>query len=274
MVMNKKKPLGIIAGSGDFPEYICREAEKQGYFCFVAAIKGEAKGQLSCPAGEIKWFEFTKAAEIVPYFKSHGVEEAVFAGKFDPGIVYRHQSLGSTVLKVIAAGSGRSPSELITLAINYFSRKGIQILDIDRFISPAYCRAGVMSRAKPNRAVAADMEFGWNIARIIADLDIGQAVVVKRKAVIAVEGIEGTDSAVRRAGELAGSGTVVVKVCRTNQDSRVDLPAVGLETIRSMVEAGAAGLCFEAERMPFFQQQEALALADMHRIVIKAKRAE
>ena len=114
------------------------------------------------------------------------------------------------------------------------------------------------------------MLFGWGIARKLADLDIGQTVIVKGKAIVAVEGIEGTDEAIKRAGELAGKGIVVVKVSRSYQDPRIDLPAVGLETVKSLIQAGGQGLGFEARKIPFFQKGEAISLADDHGVSIIA----
>ena len=139
------------------------------------------------------------------------------------------------------------------------------------FLATVFCDAGLLTEAKPKEGLKADMEFGWTAARKIADLDIGQTVVVKDKAVVAVEGMEGTDEAIKRGGLLAGEGTTVVKVSRTHQDPRVDLPAVGLNTIKSMLEARSAALCVEANRVAFFQRQDALALANANNIVILAK---
>jgi hypothetical protein len=120
-------------------------------------------------------------------------------------------------------------------------------------------------------AVQQDVEFGWALARRLADLDVGQTVIVKDRAVVAVEAAEGTDAAIRRAGELAGRGTVAVKVSRTRQDLRVDVPAVGLTTVRSLAQAGSAALCLEAGRVAFFQKEQALELAGQCGIIIFAK---
>ena len=117
----------------------------------------------------------------------------------------------------------------------------------------------------------ADIKFGWTVARQIADLDIGQTVIVKEKAIVAVEGMEGTDETIERGGLLAGKGTTVVKVSRTHQDPRVDLPAVGLNTVQSLIDAKSAALCVEANRVAFFQREEAIALAKSNNIVILAK---
>ena len=124
---------------------------------------------------------------------------------------------------------------------------------------------------RPSRELELDIAFGWEMARNIADSDIGQTVVVKDRAIVAVEGMEGTDETIKRGGRLAGKGTTVVKVSRMSQDPRIDLPAVGLATVQSLVAAKSSVLCFEAGQMPFFQRQEAVCLADAQGIAIIAK---
>ena len=125
-----------------------------------------------------------------------------------------------------------------------------------------------------SQAVEEDVDFGWRMAKKIAELDIGQTVIVKNKAVVAVEGMEGTDEAILRAGRIAGKDSVVVKVCRPHQDPRIDLPAIGLNTVQKLVQSGAGTLCFEAKKMPFFRKQEAVSLAEKHQISILARDSE
>jgi len=157
------------------------------------------------------------------------------------------------------------------LAMDYFGRRGIRFISPEPFLAPLLCAEGVLSKKKPSASIKSDITWGWEKARALADADIGQCVVVKEKAVVAVEGMEGTDAAIRRGGELAGSGVVVIKRARSHQDQRVDLPAVGMDTLRALSEVQGAALCFEAHKMPFFQKAEALELADRHRIVVLAR---
>ncbi len=145
-------------------------------------------------------------------------------------------------------------------------------MDPTSFVASSFCQEGVLTKTKPSPAAEEDIEFDFKIAKNIADLDIGQTVIVKDKAVVAVEGMEGTDEAIKRGGRLAGEETVVVKVSRSFQDARVDLPAVGLNTVKSLVEARSGSLCIEAQSIPFFQKEKAISLADAHRISIIVKK--
>ena len=160
---------------------------------------------------------------------------------------------------------------MIHTAIDYFLKKGIKIIDPTIFLSPYFCRAGVFTKTYPNKQDEEDISFGWDKAKILADQDIGQTLIVKNKIVLAVEGAEGTNETIRRAGDLIGDGFVVIKRTRTHQDPRIDLPGIGLETVKHLVKAGGKILCFEADKMPFFQKDEALELADMNNISILAR---
>lgn len=266
-----EKRLGLIAGSGESPLYIYQEAKKQGYTCVVAAIREEADSRIESEVSDLGWFEVAKAGAIVSYFKSKQVERAVFAGKVDPQVVFRKKRLGSLLYGLIEKGHDKNPETLIRMAIDYFSSRGIEIIDPLPFLKALLCDQGVLTKTAPSAAIQDDIDFAWQPARKLADWDIGQSLVVKDKRVVAVEGLEGTDETVKRGGELAGSGTVLVKVARTQQDSRIDLPAVGLKTVESLVKAKSKGLCFDAERMPFFQKERAIALADKHDIAIVAR---
>jgi len=265
-----KKNIGVVAGSGEFSTLVCNQVRKQGYSCIVAGIEGQADSKLQNVSDIFAWFDISHVLDIVPFFKKNGVTKAVLAGKIEHLLIIKPEKLGRSVLGLLAGGKDRSPSAVLKTAIDYLASHGIEVIDTTMFIAPAVCAPGVLSKKKPTHAIMDDIEFGWDIARKTADLDIGQAVIVKNKAIVAIEGMEGTDKAIRRSRDLAGKNTVVVKVCRTIQDTRIDLPAIGLETVKSLVSSECAALCFEAEKMPFFQKEESIELANAHNIVIIA----
>jgi DUF1009 family protein len=266
-----EKRLGVIAGSGESPALIQKQAQDQGFLCVTAAIRDEADPSLEEQDSTLAWFSVVEVSEIVRFFKSHGVSEAVFAGKVDPRHLYQKKKLGTVLLSMLDKGRDRSAETVIRAAMDFFDRQGIRFISPEPFLVVAMCPAGLLSQTKPQAGVKADIDWGWDRARQLADADVGQCIVIKDRAVVAVEGMEGTDAAIRRGGELAGEGFVAIKVARSHQDPRVDLPAVGLKTVSSLVEAGGKALCFEAEKMPFFQKQAAMALADRHGIVIQAR---
>ena len=265
------KRIGMIAGSGDIPKQIIDQAEKQGYVCTVAAIKGEHDASLLDHVETLKWFDVDKVREVAEFFKDQGIKEAFFAGKIDVMVLFRRKRFGKLAFNLLMRGKDWSPATLIHTAIDYFLKQGIDIIDPTIFLSPYFCRAGVFTKTCPNKQDQEDISFGWDKAKILADQDIGQTLIVKNKIVVAVEGAEGTNETISRAGDLIGDGFVVIKRTRTHQDPRIDLPGVGLETVKRLVKAGGKVLCFEADKMPFFQKNEAIQLADMNNVSILAR---
>lgn len=267
-----ERRIGVIAGSGEFPHHVCEEAQNSGFSCVVAGIKGEAEIGIRERASILEWFDVHEIAKVVAFFRKNSVNDAVFAGKIDPRIIYKSSDLRRMLSETLPSGEDRSPTSLIHAVIKIFAAHGINIQDPTKYISSAFCTPGILTRTKPSREQEEDILFGWGIARKLADFDIGQTVVVKNKAVVALEGMEGTDETIKRGGLLAGDGIVVVKVSRTSQDPKIDLPAVGIKTVESLIHAGGRALVFEAEKIPFFQKDEAIALGEAHRVSIVAKK--
>jgi hypothetical protein len=144
----------------------------------------------------------------------------------------------------------------------------MKLQDSTRFLKSALPGSGVFGKKRPSREVVEEIEFGWKAAKALAALDIGQTVVVKRKAVLAVEAIEGTDETIRRGGHLGRGGVTVVKVAKPNQDMRFDVPTVGLATIDCLIEAKAKALAFEAGKTLFVDRDEVVSRADRAGIVL------
>jgi DUF1009 family protein len=265
--------LGIIAGSGEFPALLLGEAQGLGYSCVIAGIRGEARPGLKKRVGAFKWVGVGAISDLVSFFKENGVHEAVFAGKVEHRAIFKKEGFDEASLLLLAQNKEGSPAAVIKRVIDFLREKGIEIKDPAPFLASFFCREGILTETKLSPEIEEDIGFGWKVAKDIARMDIGQTVVVKDKTVVAVEGMEGTDEAIKRGGHLAGAETVVVKVSRPFQDARVDLPAVGLKTIKSLVEAKARALCFEAEKMPFFEREKAVLLADAKGISIVAKKS-
>lgn len=263
--------LGIICGAGDFPFHVRDEAKKQDNICVIAAIKGFANPSLEENADVFSWFGLDDIFGLVSFFREQDIHAALFAGKIDPRVIYAKENLEPKAIAMMEKGKDKSPTALLNTAIGFLESQGISIIDPTPFLASAFCDSGLLTESKPSEGIMADIKFGWTVARQIADLDIGQTVIVKEKAIVAVEGMEGTDETIERGGLLAGKGTTVVKVSRTHQDPRVDLPAVGLNTVQSLIDAKSAALCVEANRVAFFQREEAIALAKSNNIVILAK---
>jgi UDP-2,3-diacylglucosamine hydrolase len=262
--------IGIIAGSGEFPLLAVVEARRRGFEPTVAAVRGEAEETLRDAIPDAAWFGPGELGGLLGFLKSRGIAEVLIAGKVRPESVLRPGAADPAALRVLELAGGASPSRLIGSLISFLEEQGIRVLDPSPFLAEQFFPPGILTRTRPSSAVLADIDRGFAIARTLADLDAGQTVVVKDGAVVALEGSEGTDRAILRAGDLAGPGTVVVKVARMNQDPRIDLPGAGLRTIRSLIEARAAAFAFEAGKVVLFRKDESVAMADEHGIALVA----
>jgi hypothetical protein len=262
--------IGIIAGSGEFPLLAVAEARRRGLEATVAAVRGEAEETLGDAVPDAVWFGPGELGSLLGFLKSRGISDVLIAGKVRPESVLRPGAADSAALRVLDRTGGASPSRLIGSLIAFLEEQGIRVLDPSPFLADRFFPPGVLTRTQPSPAVLADIGRGFSIARTLSDLDAGQTVIVKDGAVVALEGAEGTDQAILRGGELAGPGAVVVKVARSNQDPRIDLPGAGLRTVLSLIEARAAAFAFEAGKVVFFRKDEAVAAADEHGIALVA----
>jgi hypothetical protein len=264
--------IGIIAGSGQFPLEALDAARKQGYDCVVAGIRGEANPGLKLKAETFAWVGVSEFDELVDFFKGANVREVVFVGKVEPSILFRKENRSAALASFLGQAKDKTPTSLLSAIFGLLDARGISVKDPGFLLGPFLCPEGVLGRVQLSPRIAADIEFGWPIAAAVADLEIGQTVAVKEKAIVAVESMEGTDETVRRAGRLAGDGIVVVKAGRSRQDMRIDVPAVGLATLRALARIQAAALCIEADRVAFFQKTEALAVADANGMAVVARK--
>jgi DUF1009 family protein len=263
--------IGIIAGAGRFALQAIERAKARGYVCVVAGIRGEALPELKIAADVFEWIGPTELEKLITFFKSQGVTETVFVGKVEPRTLVRRDGFDEGMSRLLSQVKDKTPTTILRTLIEVLTARGIRVKDPSFLLEPFLCPSGRLSAAAPPASIEEDAAFGWALARSVADLDIGQTIVVKDKAIVAVEGMEGTDETIRRAGLLAGPGIVALKVGRTRQDMRIDVPAVGLETMRALVAVHGAALVFEAGRVPFFQKEEALALADANGIAVLAR---
>jgi DUF1009 family protein len=265
--------IGVLAGAGRFALEAIESAKGLGYECVVAAIKDEAMPELAMVADGLEWFGVGELGKLLAFLKSRDVRDTVLLGKIRPQALFDkggHDELAAGLLSKI---KDRTPAAVLGAFLGFLREQGINVLDPGFLLKPYLCPEGVLTKAQPSPGVLADIDFGWRFARAIADLDIGQTIIVKDRAVVAVEGMEGTDETIRRAGRLAGDGLVAVKVGRSGQDMRIDVPAVGLETLRNLIRVRAAALCIEAQVVPFFQKEESLALAEANGFAVLAKKS-
>jgi UDP-2,3-diacylglucosamine hydrolase len=257
------KKLGLIAGSGELPMAIATEARARGYTIIAVGLDPLAEKALETAADEVKWVNVGKLGTIIDTLTKAGIKEAVMAGKVPKSLLYRSKITPDLrAVKVLFSLKDRSDDSIMLAITRELEKDGIKLLSTTDFSSRLLTPEGVLTRLSPSKEEWRDITFGWKIAKQIGRLDIGQTVVVKDKAVMAVEAIEGTDEAIRRGGKLAGDGAVVVKVSKPQQDMRFDVPVTGLDTLRAMTSVRARVLAVEAEHSILLDREKMVAEAD------------
>ncbi|MBI4430451.1 MAG: UDP-2,3-diacylglucosamine diphosphatase LpxI [Candidatus Omnitrophica bacterium] len=263
--------LGIIAGRGIFPYLVAEEARASGCEVYTAALSGEASKDIEKVSDKVLWVKLGELGKLVRFFQKEIVHEAIMAGQVrKPKLFSGNVRPDLEMVGVLSKLKNWKDETLLSAVADYLERKGIRIIDSTTYLSTAVPREGVLTKREPNKKEWEDIAFGFQMARQVSGLDIGQTVVVKKRCVVAVESIEGTDEAIRRGGHLAGKNAVVVKVARPKQDMRFDVPAIGLETIRTAVESGIGAIAVEAGRTILFDGDHAVKLADQNKLVLVA----
>lgn len=277
---DSREPIGLIAGWGKFPLIFAEKARSLGFRIVCVAVRNEASPELEKLVWRFHWNGLTRMGSAIRAFRRSGVRRVVMAGKvhkvrmFTPWRwVHYFPDLRFLRFWYKQARRDNKDDSILLGLIDEFAAEGITFhsaLDLcpELLVSP-----GVMTRRALNARELADVEFGWQLARKMGELDVGQCVAVKERAVLAVEAVEGTDQAIQRAGSLCrAGGFVVVKVAKPAQDMRFDVPTVGRSTVETLHKAGGRVLAIEAERTIVLEQAETVALADRWGISIVALR--
>ncbi len=253
--------LGLVAGRGQFPQLVAEEARKQGRRVAAVGFSGHTDPAIASSVDHFAMLKLGQLGKLIRFFHSHAAAQLTFAGAISkPKAVQLRPDFRA--VRLLLSLPGKGDDALFRALFALLEREGFQIVQAADFVPALRGPAGVLSRRWPTDEEWADLRQGWRIAKAIGALDIGQCVVVKRGIVAAVEGPEGTDAAIRRGGELAGPGCVVVKTLKPGQDERVDLPAMGADTVQTLLDARGSCLGYEAGKTLFFNLSETLQLAD------------
>ena len=265
--------IGLIAGNGRFPFLVLDAARTLGHSVTVVAIKEEADPALEAAAAgaegcQLQWVSLGQLGRCISVLQDAAVTQAVMAGQVKHNKLFAGVIPDLTLLSVVKRLGTRNTDALISAVADVLAEHGIELIDSTSFLQPLLARSGALTKRQPSERERQDLEFGYEMADAVAGLDMGQTIVVKDRAVVAVEAMEGTDEVIARAGRLAGPGTCVVKVAKPNQDMRFDVPVVGLPTIEAMRQAGAVLLSIDAARTLVLDGDEVFRMADEAGIVV------
>ena len=268
--MNDKK-LAVIAGMGGLPGAVASEAKKMGYRVVGIALQPPADESLEPFVDDFYKINIGRFGGLLSLLKKLSIADAVMAGKVPKEILYKHKTSiipDMKAVKLLFSLRNRSDDTIMSAVVQELEKNGIKLRDTTDFTKNLLAPEGVLTKKKPSKDELKDIEFGYETAKEMGRLDIGQTVVVKDLAVMAVEAIEGTDEAVKRGGNLAKKDAVVVKVSKPQQDLRFDVPVVGMDTLRSMKEVSAKVLALEAEKCIIVDKEKFINEADKEGMVV------
>ena len=255
-------PLGLVAGNGSLPLAFAKAVRASGRPLVVAAHVGEADPAIEQLASKVTWVKVGQAGKVLETLRAGEVSEAVMLGGITKTSWFDGARPDLLALKLLARIAVRTDDTLLRAIADEFERNGIRIVSAAPWLGEARAPEGPMGRHAPSDEELADVQYGLELARGIGRFDVGQTVVVKERAPIAIEAIEGTDACIERGGRLAKKGAVVVKVVKPGQDERFDLPCAGPKTVETCAKAGVRVLAVEAGGTLLVDREQMVRLAD------------
>jgi len=268
MIQTETDKIGIIAGGGQFPLLFAKAAHSQGLKGYAAAHQGETDEALVDHVERLQWVKLGQLGKIISFFKQEGVKKTVFIGSITKTNIFRDVRPDLKGLGLWNKINIKQDDAILREVADRLEKDGIEVVASTGYVPELLFPKGILTKKKPTKDQMADIIYGWEIARSLGNLDIGQCVVVRNQTVLAVEAIEGTDATILRGGTLGKEKAVVVKLRKPKQDLRFDLPAIGMKTIDSMKEVKASVLAVEAEYALFFDRDAVIQAADNAGIVI------
>jgi DUF1009 family protein len=275
---NVNAPIGLLACAGRFPIVFAQKAQECGIPVVGIGVLGMANPELAQLCSEFHWLRRASLGFVIRTFRRAGVTRWTMAGKFHKHTLYHPWRWFQLIpdwkairFYFFRKRPANNDDSLLLGLIEEFRAEGMECVSALDLLPELLVREGILTRRQPTASELADIAIGWHLAREMGRLDVGQSVMIRERAVLAVEAIEGTDRAIERAGELCSrSGFVVVKVAKPGQDRRFDVPTVGKQTIETMHKAGARVLAIEAGQTILLDEAETLSLANRYGITIAA----
>jgi len=256
-----KETIGIIAGGGQFPILAAESAGNQGFRVVAVAHQGDSDPALADVTDRLVWVKLGQLGKIISVFKKEGVRKALMAGSISKGNMFRARP----DLKGIALISRLAilhDDGILRAVASDLAKEGIEIVSSTEYLPELIAPKGCLTKKRPDKGQEEDIRLGWNVAKELGRLDVGQCVVIRNRTVLALEAIDGTNETIKRGGMIAGKDAVVVKVSKPEQDLRFDMPSAGLETLEVMAGVKASVLAVEAGKTLLFDRRKMIEYAD------------
>ena len=262
--------LGIIAGAGELPVLLARAAIAHDRKPVIIQITKSDPQRFAGVTDELHTYGVGQIQKIAQTLLDSNVKETVIIGKVEKNILLRPFQIDATTIRILVQNRRKKPSAIVNAALTYLESAGLTILTQDRYLHRLLPQPGVLTARQPTANQWSDIELGIDTARRMANMDIGQTVVVKDHIVLAIEAIEGTDATIQRGGDLGKKGVVVAKAAAEHHDFRVDVPTVGMQTLEVLHQVKAGVLAVEARRTFVMDVDVLIKKADQYKIAIIA----
>jgi DUF1009 family protein len=264
-----EKLLGLIAGNGKFPILFAKEARAKNYRVIAAAVYGDTSPLLHFFVDKMVYFKVGELKKLFDYFQSEKVQDVIMAGQVNPDNLFeKNVKMDEEFQKIFEALKDRKADTIFTAVADKLNNQGMKLLDSTILLEDYLAPKGTLTKRGPTLVELEDIEFGKNIAKAMGGLDVGQTVVIKQKAIVAIEAMEGTDRAINRGGNIAQENAVVVKMSKPKQDLRFDVPVIGPRTIQNMRKVKASCLAVEAGKTLIIDRDRCVKLANQSGICI------
>lgn len=268
--MNNQNYMGLIAGGGRFPVLVAQEIQKQGNKLFVIGLKEGADQSIEKISEDFAWLSVGQLQKCIDLLKERNIKVVTMVGQVKHANIYSAFKMDFRAMKLMGSLINKKADTIFAAVAKEFKKDEIEFLPshiyLEHFLAPEGLIAGKKLSADENK----DVDFGFNIAKSIAGLDIGQTVVVKDRSVLAVESIEGTDECIKRAYSLGGDNAIVVKVAKPNQDFRFDVPVIGINTIDTLKNNKIRAMVIEAGSTLILDKDEVIKKAKENGVTILA----
>ncbi|MGL6063976.1 MAG: LpxI family protein [Fusobacteriaceae bacterium] len=264
------KKVGIIVGNGKLPLYFLEEANEKYIDIYPVGLFDSINLKIKEHKNYIQ-FNIGQVGEIIKYFMKNNISEVVMLGKVEKEIIFKNMKLDKIGEGLLKKLPDTKDETLLFGVILLLKINGVKVLPQNYLLKDMMFEKKCYTKRSPDEVDISTIEIGKKTAKLLSTVDVGQSVICKNRSVIALEGIEGTDATILRGGTLSGEGTILIKMARPHQDMRVDIPAIGLNTIKKLLEIKAKGVVGEAGRMLFLEKKESIKLADENNFFIIGK---
>ena len=259
--------IGLIAGNGNLPYFFYEAAKQKGYEVFPVGLFDSVNSNLKKAPNYVQ-MNIGELGKLMGYLIINKIDKIIMLGKVEKSLIFQDLRLDEVFKDLVNKLPDRKDETILFGIMSVLQSSGIDILPQNYLMDSLLVKEGNYTTAEPKEEDRSTIEIGIEAAKALGKIDVGQTVVAKNRAVVALEAIEGTDETIKRAGVYAGKDTIVVKTSRPQQDMRVDVPAIGMKTFEEALKIAAKGIIIEAEKVLFLDKEEVIAKANENGIFI------